>query len=184
MRRRLSAVLATLLLLVGGQLLVAPGAAAHPYCGLVWGSQARSAGDLSAGTLVNVRAGRHACFDRLVLDVDAPLTGWSVRYVDRLVDSSGADVRGGARLEVVARVPALATDSWFVGPGTIVEGGSSYRTLRHVAWVSIESGVSTLGYGVRARLPFRAFVLPGPGDGSRLVVDVAHRWCDEGHRVC
>lgn len=183
MRRRISTLLALLLLVVGGQLLVAPGAAAHPYCGQVWGSQPRSAGGSSAGTLVGVRAGQHACFDRLVLDVDAPLTGWSVRYVDELRDSSGAQVRGGARLEVVVRVPALATDAWFVAPGTIVEG-SSYRTLRQVAWVGSEGGVSTLGLGVRARLPFRAFVLPGPGDGSRLVVDVGHRWCAEGHAVC
>jgi len=29
---------------------------------------------------------------------------------------------------------------------------------------------------VRARLPFRVFVLAGPGNGSRLVIDVAHRW--------
>ena len=38
--------------------------------------------------------------------------------------------------------------------------------------------------GVRARLPFRAFVLPGPGTGSRLVVDVGHQWCATGHRDC
>jgi hypothetical protein len=25
-------------------------------------------------------------------------------------------------------------------------------------------------------LPYRAFTLDGPGDGSRLVVDVAHLW--------
>ncbi|ADG76293.1 hypothetical protein Cfla_3416 [Cellulomonas flavigena DSM 20109] len=37
------------------------------------------------------------------------------------------------------------------------------------------------GLGVRARLPFRAFVLAGPGSGSRLVVDVAHQWCETGH---
>jgi hypothetical protein len=29
---------------------------------------------------------------------------------------------------------------------------------------------------VRARLPFRAFILDGPGEASRLVVDVGHRW--------
>jgi hypothetical protein len=29
---------------------------------------------------------------------------------------------------------------------------------------------------VRARLPFRVFSLAGPGAGSRLVIDVAHRW--------
>ncbi len=32
------------------------------------------------------------------------------------------------------------------------------------------------GVGVRARLPFRMFSLAGPGTGSRIVLDVAHRW--------
>jgi hypothetical protein len=29
---------------------------------------------------------------------------------------------------------------------------------------------------VRARLPFRVLTLDGPGAGTRLVIDVAHRW--------
>ena len=33
-----------------------------------------------------------------------------------------------------------------------------------------------IGLGVRARLPYRVFVLDGSGGGSRLVIDVAHRW--------
>jgi hypothetical protein len=33
-----------------------------------------------------------------------------------------------------------------------------------------------VGLGVRARLPFRVFKLDGPGEGSRLVIDVAHQW--------
>jgi hypothetical protein len=37
-------------------------------------------------------------------------------------------------------------------------------------------GQTEIGLGVRARLPFRVFPLAGPGDGSRLVIDVAHRW--------
>ncbi len=45
-----------------------------------------------------------------------------------------------------------------------------------MAYAGSFEGQTTLGLGVRARLPFRAFVLAGPGDGSRLVVDVAHRW--------
>ncbi|WP_420914040.1 AMIN-like domain-containing (lipo)protein [Arsenicicoccus dermatophilus] len=28
----------------------------------------------------------------------------------------------------------------------------------------------------RARLPYRLFVLKGPGSHQRVVVDVAHRW--------
>ncbi|NNH06371.1 AMIN-like domain-containing (lipo)protein [Cellulomonas fimi] len=172
-----------LLLAAGLHLLAAPAASAAPYCGQVWGSQPRAAGDMSAGTLTNVRAGRHTCYDRLVLDVDAPLTGWSVRYVDVVTqDGSGfpVAVRGGARLEVVARVGVVPTDSWFVGDGGRLIDTSAYRTFRDVVWAGSFEGVTTIGLGVRARLPFRVFVLAGPGDGSRLVVDVGHQWCETG----
>lgn len=181
MRRRLAALLAALSLVVAVNVVLAPAASAHPYCGQVWGSLPRSVGGLSAGEVVNVRAGRHACFDRLVLDVDAPLTGWSVRYRGALSPTStGLPVRGGAVLEVVARAPAIATDAWFLPDGRIIDT-SSFRTFRDVVFVSNTGGATTIGVGVRARLPFRAFVLPGPGSGSRLVVDVGHQWCAPGH---
>lgn len=170
-------VLAATVLTTAGGAVVAPSAGAA-QCNQRWGSLAKSAGDMSRGQLFDVRAGRHACFDRLVLDVDDRLTGWSVRYVDRVVqDGSGAvvPVRGGARLEVVARVGVEATDAFFFDEDDLVDVSGS-RTFRHVAWAGSFEGVSTVGLGVRARLPFRAFVLPGPGRGSRLVVDVGHRW--------
>ena len=192
MRRRVLVWMSVLSLLLTGAVLTgtvatAPAAAAHPYCGQVWGSLDKGAPGMSAGRLTDVRAGRHACFDRLVLDVDAPLTGWSVRYVNRVVmDGSGlvVPVRGGARLEVVARVGVVPTDAFFVGQGRTLVDTSRYRTFRDVAWAGSFEGMSTIGLGVRARLPFRAFVLPGPGTGSRLVVDVGHQWCATGHRDC
>jgi hypothetical protein len=187
MRRRVVALFALLSLVAGLNLLAAPAASAHPYCGLVWGSLDESAGSLSPGTFVDVRAGRHACFDRLVLDIDdAVLTGWSVRYVDQVrQDGSGfvVPLRGGARLEVVAGVAAVGTDAIFLPNGELIDT-THFRTFRHVAWAGSFEGMTTIGLGVRARLPFRAFVLPGPGDGSRLVVDVAHRWCAPGHARC
>jgi len=53
---------------------------------------------------------------------------------------------------------------------------SGYRTFRQVAWAGSFEGSTTLGLGVRARLPFRVLQLPGPGTGSRVVIDVAHTW--------
>jgi hypothetical protein len=179
MRRRLLAWLAVLSLLFAGTVLVAPSAVARPYCGQAWSSLAKSDPGMSAGRLTDVRAGRHDCFDRLVLDVSRPLTGWSVQYVTRVVaDGSGRTVavRGGARLEVVARVGADPHGQFLVRPGTRLVSTAGFRTFRDVVWAGSFEGVSTVGLGVRARLPFRAFVLPGPGHGSRLVVDVAHRW--------
>jgi hypothetical protein len=54
-----------------------------------------------------------------------------------------------------------------------------FRTFRQVAYAGSFEGQTTFGLGVRARLPFRVFVLAGsPGDrhGAMLVIDVAHRW--------
>ena len=54
---------------------------------------------------------------------------------------------------------------------------AGYRTLRQVAvGTGFYPRQSDFGVGVRARLPFRAFVLDGPGTSARVVVDVAHRW--------
>jgi hypothetical protein len=53
---------------------------------------------------------------------------------------------------------------------------SGWRTFRQIAWAGSFEGQTTIGLGVRARLPFRVFILDGPGTGSRLVIDVAHRW--------
>ena len=52
----------------------------------------------------------------------------------------------------------------------------SYDTFRQVAWAGSFEGSTTLGLGVRGRLPVRAFTLTGADGSSRLVVDVAHRW--------
>ena len=54
--------------------------------------------------------------------------------------------------------------------------GSSYRTLRQVAWGGSWEGQTTIGVGTRARLPFKVTELTGPGDSTRLVIDVAHTW--------
>jgi hypothetical protein len=48
-----------------------------------------------------------------------------------------------------------------------------WRTFRQVAFGGSFEGYTTIGLGVRARLPFRVFTLQNPG---RVVIDVAHRW--------
>lgn len=69
----------------------------------------------------------------------------------------------------------IPTDSFFVGPDDHVDD-RGFRTLRQVSFAGSSGGFTNFGVGVRARLPFRVFTLPGPGTGSRLVIDVAHRW--------
>jgi hypothetical protein len=180
---RIVAVLALLL----PALLVPTTAQAHaPYCGITWGSLAKSSTaainrTAAPGDLVGVRSGRHACFDRLVLDVDGSSHGYTVRYVDQVrADGSGVVVptAGGARLQVVAVAPAYDDDgrATFSPNRSKVVDVTGYRTFRQVTWAGSFEGRTTLGLGVRARLPFRVLTLAGPGDGSRIVVDVAHRW--------
>ena len=177
MKRSVSVLLALLLCAVVG-LVAAPAQASTPYCGITWGSLPRSVPTGSTGSVTDVRAGRHACYDRLVLDVSGDARGHFVRYVGEVrTDGAGTVVplRGGARLEVVATAPATATDAWFLPDGELIDT-TGYRTFRQVAWAGTFEGHTTVGLGVRARLPFRVVLLDGPGTGSRLVVDVAHRW--------
>ena len=56
---------------------------------------------------------------------------------------------------------------------------SGFTTFRQVAAAGSFEGVTSVGLGVRARLPFRVFTMngiPGSANGVRVVVDVAHRW--------
>jgi hypothetical protein len=53
---------------------------------------------------------------------------------------------------------------------------AGFATFRQVVFDGTFEGQTVIGLGVRARLPFRVFSLAGPGAGSRLVIDVAHRW--------
>jgi hypothetical protein len=175
--KRMAAVVA-LVVLVSGVTWTGTAAAHGPYCGQRWGSMPKVVTTGSTGEVVNVRAGRHRCFDRLVIDVSGHLGGYFVRYVGAVRhDGSGelVPLRGGARLQVVATAPAVPTDAFFVDVGELIDV-ARYRTFRQVAWAGSFEGHTTIGLGVRARLPFRVFILRGPGDTSRLVVDVAHRW--------
>ena len=171
------------ILMAVGSGLVAPGpASADPYCGLVWGSLSKADPAMSQAKVTNVRSGQHYCFDRLVIDLNGPVGGHTVRYVPEVVqDGSGLPItlRGQAFLQITANAPAYDDN----GNATYTPGNQSelnnvggYQTFRQVAWAGSFEGYSSLGLGVRARLPFRVFSLDGPDAGSRLVIDVAHFW--------
>lgn len=170
--------------LLAAFVLVAPSQAqAAPYCGITWGSLAKSAGTLSSAPISNVRAGRHACFDRLVVDIGGHGGGYTVQYVSAVHrEGSGAvlPLRGGAFLQVVVKDPTynVATGAAVYSPANPRElvNTAGYATFRQVALGGSFESQTTLGLGVRARLPFTVFTLGGPGNQTRLVVDVAHRW--------
>ena len=169
--------------------LVMPGSAqAAPYCGITWGSAAKahSAGDTES--LNGVRSGRHACFDRLVIDVggqDISFGSYDVRYVPQVYSDGKGDavpVRGAADLQIIVRAPAYddrGNATFTPADPREVVNVAGYRTFRQLAWAGSFEGQTTMALGVRARLPFRVFTLegtPNSGDTPRLVIDVAHRW--------
>jgi hypothetical protein len=150
--------------------------AAPRGCSVTWGSAAKTAGPATSpgSPITNVRTGPHACYDRFVIDLGGPASGYAVRYVRRYRAEGSGDViplPGGARIEIIAKAPANGTYGGTVGqplPGVRVAG---YQTFRSTRFGGSFEGVTSFGLGVRARLPFRVVKL-----GNRLVVDVAHHW--------
>lgn len=182
MKKRALSVLASCALLLGLGVLAPAAASAAPYCGIRWGSLPETATATTSAQVEGLRAGRHDCYDRLVIDLDGAVTGYSVSYVSRVEQLGSGQVvplSGAADLQVL--VEAAAHDDRGEAtysprtPSRAVDV-TGYRTFRQVAFSGSFEGQTLVGLGVRARLPMRAFVLDGPGDGSRLVIDVAHRW--------
>ena len=154
---------------------------AAPYCGITWGSLAKARSTMAIGPVTGVRSGRHSCYDRLVVDLKGKSSGFTVRYVNNVyTDGEGALVplRGGAKLSVVVNAPAYSqtgSTSYLPKNRKEVVDVTGYSTFRQVAWAESFEGYTSMGLGVRARLPFRVFTLDD-GATSRLVIDVAHRW--------
>ena len=168
------------LLLTAGALIPATASAAG--CPTGWGSAAKTSDIDSAATLTGVSAGRYQCFDRVVLKLKGAPDGYDVRYVDGFsTDGEGRTVpaRGGAKLQVIVRSHAY-TDAgratYTPAKPTELFTTSGARTLRQGVWLGSFEGQSTVGVGVRARLPYRVTVVDDPGPGARMVVDVAHTW--------
>jgi hypothetical protein len=171
----MTAVLSALVLAVPAQ------AAAAPYCGITWGSLAKAGSTHSPATgaaVGAVRAGRHDCYDRLVLDVHGvtSLGTWRAEYVPTVAEDPSnrpVSLRGGAFLRISVGAAEGYRSSSDLAPV------SGFRTFRQVASAGSFEGVTNVGLGVRARLPFRVLTMtgiPGSTNGVRVVVDVAHAW--------
>lgn len=151
-------------------------------CPAGWGSLPEASTRVTTAQITNIRSGRHTCYDRLVIDLNGRPAGYWVRYVANVYqDGSGhlVPLRGGAKLELIVK----ASDHDFdfkptYHPANLREltNVAGYRTFRQVAHAGSFEGQTTIGLGVRARLPFRVFTLTGPGNGSRVVIDVGHHW--------
>lgn len=160
---------------VSASVVTAPARA--PYCGITWGSVADHVSGESTARTMNVRAGKHACYDRLVIDLKGKAKGYDIRYV-KAVYTEGQGKRiplvGAADLRIIVNTTGMSTYNPKNRSKAVNVTGM--RTFKQVAYLGSFEGQDSFGLGVRAHLPFRSFVLNGPGTGSRLVIDVAHRW--------
>jgi hypothetical protein len=154
-----------------------------PYCGITWGSQAKSGGALSGSPLVTTRTGRHGCYDRVVFEFNGAANGYSVSYGETYTDGEGLALSPYTAGEVLLNVRLLApayddlrNATYPHRVGDHVANVVRYQTLRDVVFGGSVEGYTTFAVGVRARLPFRVFVLSGPGTHSRIVLDIAHQW--------
>jgi hypothetical protein len=125
--------------------------------------------------VTGIRVGRHAHFDRVVIDLAGSAPGYRVRYVRTLhKDPSGnvANLLGPRSLRIVLS-PANGHD--------INTGDSTLTTPRRTKWRFDEvretrvlgdfEAVFTVGVGLAAKTPFRVQTLHNP---TRIVVDVHH----------
>lgn len=171
---------------------VAAASPQQPDCGIRWGSVPETdlVSTYTTATIEDLRAGRHTCFDRLVVDLGPTRAGlpgrqgngYQIRYLPEVRYGEPGDrlpVRGGALLAVVVNAAAHDDDyqpTYDPRDHIHAVDVTGFRTFRQVAFLGTFEGQTEIVLGVRARLPFRAFVLSGPDAGSRLVIDVAHRW--------
>ena len=188
-----TAVLAIALVAIPTMALAAPASATTTNCSTSWGSLAKSGepmGVQGMQFLLHVRSGQHPCYDRVVFDLagnDSGPVGYSVEYVSAVANEGSGEIvplAGGAQLKVVIDQGSFdyGSQSSAYNPAdpTHLVDVTGYRTLRQVAWADTfeADNITTVGIGVRARLPMRAFLLPSANQffGQRLVIDIAHHW--------
>jgi hypothetical protein len=124
--------------------------------------------------VVDVRTGRHATFDRVVIDMQGDAPGYRVGYVKEVrADGSGkvVDTRGRANL-LVRLTPANAHHEngrpTYSGPSRFTV---DYPALREVAYAGDFEGTVSIALGISHKNGFRVTTLTEP---TRIVVDIAH----------
>jgi hypothetical protein len=123
--------------------------------------------------VIGVRVGRHPTYDRVVLDLDGEITGYSISTVTRLVqDASGRRIQlAGNRLLSIRLHPADAHDATGSGLFGATRQSFALPVVRAVGLIGDYEGTVTVGVGLSHFTTVRAFELTSP---SRLVVDLHH----------
>lgn len=156
-------------------------AGATPYCGITWGSAAKTGADTNyREVLKNIRTGQHDCYDRMVLDLSGNGTGYRVSYITPPYrDEAGIaiPVSGGAVLQITVEAPSYdpatgkPTYNATVGQRLPNVNLAGYQTFREAKFAGSFEGQTTVVLGVRAQLPMRVTKAD-----NRVIVDVAHKW--------
>jgi len=183
LRRAMLAATAGLVLLTTVVVTQAPASAATS-CATAWGSLPKQGGNVGGANLTATRTGRHQCWDRVVFDVFGLNDEFRVEYANEVyTEGEGRPLSpvtaGGALLKVVIGATVVDGDgnvTYPHRPGDHVANVAGYKTLRDVVYGGSFEGQTTFAVGVRARLPFRVFVLGSDSGGVRIVLDIAHRW--------
>lgn len=169
MMRRILAALASSLLV--GALVSAPSpAAALPdwrTTGTSWTNP-----DARQPLVLDLRYARHANFDRVVIDIQGRIPGWTTRYAKtHSYDGSGEPVPIRAGLDLVL-FPAYAHfangTSCYDGPKLV---RPRFPALRAIAFTGDYEGYVSFAFGLDGRSPHRIFKLHDP---QRIVIDFRH----------
>jgi hypothetical protein len=159
-----------------------------------WSTKAKNgSAAMSQAALYLTRVGQHACYDRVVFDINGPQhndrpepVGFVARYVPvARADGNGESVPvpGHAVLEMTIRAPIYGTDNqghqpWQQAPRV---GQSLVAPAKIAGWSSLTAvtfagsfeGQTTLAVGVREVRPFRVWVTSEKGY-RHVVLDIAH----------
>jgi hypothetical protein len=182
------ALLSTTIAACGGG--VVAGSPPQPACGNDWDSlpEKRLVSTYTTATIEDLGAAGHDCFDRLIVELGPTQpglpgpqgNGYQVRYVAEVHRGESGDplpMKGAAVLAVVVNAAAHDADyqpTYDPRDPVHAVDVTGFRTFRQVVFLGTFESQTEVVIGVRARLPFRAFVLSSPDAGSRLVIDVAH----------
>lgn len=122
--------------------------------------------------VVDLRYARHANFDRVVIDIEGRLPGYTTRYVKvHRYDGSGEAVPIRAGLDIVL-FPAYAHfpsgRSCYDGPDLV---RPRFPALKAIAMTGDFEGYVTFAFGLDGRNPYRIKRLHDP---QRIVIDFRH----------
>ena len=124
--------------------------------------------------VTDIRTGRHAAFDRVVIDLKGSAPGYTVGYVRQVrEDGSGKAVETRGHADLLIRLsPANAHHEngspTYQGPNRFTV---DYPALREVAFAGDFEATVSIALGVRSKSGFRVMTLAEP---TRIVVDIAH----------